>query len=148
MNFRMIEFTNGPLRVAEAVSIEHMMHDVWRVWMADGSSCTRPAWVHDRDNLGWRNLPYNVKPRLTTIIADIVMTEAEKREVPPTIEGRYLVCLFEWVGSAKEKPKKPHWETRWFWPERGWQKTEYRCDTGNYENFEVVAWQPLPPLPE
>ena len=90
----------------------------------------------------------------------------------PPATGLYLVCEFEWVGVAADKPKAPRWTVRRF--EKGktrwektppphpfvrevtgrivqepghWVRTQYRCDTGGMENLEVVCWRPLPPLP-
>jgi hypothetical protein len=85
----------------------------------------------------------------------------------PTKPGLYLACVYEWAGPHRERPAKPQWvikryciETKYVTDPAGrglgmkpvvereyWQKQEYRYDTGNYENLEVVEWQELPALP-
>jgi len=80
----------------------------------------------------------------------------------PKKPGLYLACVYEWAGYEKDRPAKPQWvikryciETEYVpgWGATSeveseyWQKQEYRYDTGNLENLEVIAWQELPPLP-
>ena len=70
----------------------------------------------------------------------------------PKESGRYLACVFEWVGT--NKPKSPRWVIKNFireyqkggWIER-WERENYRYDTGGYESLEVIEWKELPPLP-
>lgn len=79
----------------------------------------------------------------------------------PEKTGKYLACVFEWLGLKDDKPKSPTWAIKTFTRENlidpktmklvvvseHWERTRYYCDTGGYENLEVVAWQDLPPIP-
>ena len=72
------------------------------------------------------------------------LVEASKQYIDPTADGVYLLLSYEWVGHAEDKPKNPYWHLRRYTTACGWEKRRWGFDTGGYENFEAVRWEPLP----
>lgn len=138
MKLKIYDHNSRVYKEVEAVSRKLHCLAVWRINLADGQHTMQMLFELERDNPGWRDLPdLTPKPE----------PESMARSAVPTTEGQYLVCVFEWVGSGNEKPDHPRWVVRYYKSDRGWERQQYRWDTGGYENFEVVAWQPLPDLP-
>jgi hypothetical protein len=72
------------------------------------------------------------------------LVDASKRYVNPSVDGLYLLLSYEWIGTPEDKPKRPYWQIRRYWASSGWEHRRWGVDTGGYDNFEAVMWEPLP----